>query len=101
MDQRTFIASRIDTQLRRHLGQAVDTHRAITDERYARDLLLVCDALEDTELPQLAAQYRVAEQLYLATRRALAPRTSQRIAANAPPVREPSVPTARRMSFAR
>ncbi len=101
MDQRTFIASRIDTQLRRHLGQAVDTHRAVTDARYARDLLLVCDAMEDTDLPHLAAQFRVAEQLYLATRRALAPRPSQRVAAAAPPPREPAVPTARRMSFAR
>jgi hypothetical protein len=101
MDQRTFIASRIDVQLRRHLGQAVDTHRVVTDARYSRDVLLVCDALEDTDLPHLAAQFRVAEELYQTTRRALAPRASQRIAAAAPPPREPPAPTARRMSFAR
>ena len=79
----------------------MDTHRAVTDARYSRDVLLVCDAMEGTDLPQLAAQFRVAEELYQSTRRALAPRNSQRIAAAAPPPREPVTPTARRMSFAR
>jgi hypothetical protein len=101
MDQRTFIAHRIDVQLRRHLDQAVDAHRAVTDARYARDLLLVCDAMEGTDLPQLAAQFRVAEELFQSTRRALAPRAPTRMAAAAPPLREPTPPTAKRMSFSR
>jgi hypothetical protein len=80
MDARTFIASRIDLQLRRHLGQAVDTYRAVSDARYARDMLLVCEAMQGTELPQLALQFRAADEQITAARRAL----SQRAGARAP-----------------
>jgi hypothetical protein len=78
MDARTLIASRIDLQLRRHLGQAVDTYRAVHDARYAKDMLLVCEAMEDTELPQLALQFRAADEQITAARRALAPRAGAR-----------------------
>ena len=60
MDPRTVIASRIDLQLRRHLDQGVDVYRALSDARYARDMLLVCDAMKDTDLPLLARQFRKA-----------------------------------------
>jgi hypothetical protein len=60
MDPRTIIATRIDLHLRRHLGVGVDGHRALTDARYMRDVLLVCDAMVDTDLPLLARQFRVA-----------------------------------------
>jgi hypothetical protein len=60
MDPRTIIAHRIDVQLRQHLGQGVDTCRALSDKRYARDMLLVCDAMTGTDLPLLARQFRVA-----------------------------------------
>jgi hypothetical protein len=86
MDPRNFIVSRIDLQLRRHLGQPVDTYRAVSDARYARDLLLVCDAMAGTELPQLATQYREAEEKTSAARRVLAPRLSSRRPAEMPPL---------------
>jgi hypothetical protein len=60
MDPRAVIASRIDLGLRRHLGEGVDAQRTLTDERYARDVLLVCDAMKGTDLPLLARQFRVA-----------------------------------------
>ena len=60
MDPRTLIASRIDLQLRRHLDQGVDVYRAVSDARYARDMLLVCDAMQGTPLPLLARQFRQA-----------------------------------------
>jgi hypothetical protein len=62
MDPRTLIASRIDLQLRRHLDHGVDVYRALADERYARDMLLVCDAMQGTPLPLLARQFRVAAE---------------------------------------
>ena len=43
--------------------------RALRDERYARDLLLVCDAMAGTELPLLAHQFRAAGRLMADERR--------------------------------
>jgi hypothetical protein len=63
MDPRAVIANRIDLGLRRHLGEGVDAQRTLTDERYARDVLLVCDAMKGTDLPLLARQFRAAGQL--------------------------------------
>ncbi len=60
MDSCNVIVARIDLNLRRHLGQAVDARRLMTDKRYALDLLLVCDAMTDTELPGLAQRFRDA-----------------------------------------
>ncbi|MDP1692784.1 MAG: hypothetical protein Q8L49_12690 [Burkholderiaceae bacterium] len=60
MDPRNLIAARIDLQLRRHLGNALDSHRALTDAHYMRDVLFVCDAMKGTGLPLLARQFRVA-----------------------------------------
>ena len=60
MDPRSIIATRIDLHLRRHLGVGVDSCRALTDARYMHDVLLVCDAMADTDLPLLARQFRIA-----------------------------------------
>jgi hypothetical protein len=78
MDARNIIAGRIDLQLRRHLGQPLDTYRAVHDVRYSKDMLLVCDAMEGTELPQLALQFRAADEQITAARRALMPRAAAR-----------------------
>ena len=69
MDPRSVIAQRIDLHLRRQLGEAVDMQRALHDERYVRDLLLVCDAMAGTELPLLARQFRAAGRLTANERR--------------------------------
>lgn len=102
MDARIVIASRIDLQLRRHLGQAVDTHRALNDARYAKDLLLVCEAMHDTDLPQLATQFRVIDEQMTAARRALAPRTGARTPMSyVPPESVPAAPRAVRFGRSR
>jgi hypothetical protein len=62
MDPRTVIATRIDMGLRRQLGEGIDPYRALRDAAYARDMLLVCDALTGTDLPLLARQFRAAGQ---------------------------------------
>lgn len=99
MDQRHIIVSRIDLQLRRHLGQAVDAHRAVSDTRYAKDMLLVCDAMEDTELPQLAAQFRQVDEQMTAARRALAPRATTRMPMAYSPMPVPAAATQRPVTF--
>jgi hypothetical protein len=73
MDPRTVIASRIDLQLRRHLRQGVDAMRALSDARYAADMLLVCDAMIGTDLPLLARQFRQAGELMAREARQKAP----------------------------
>jgi len=70
MDPRTVIAQRIDLKLRHLLGEGVDSQRTISDERYARDVLLVCEAMKDTDLPVLARQFRTAGEHMAAERRA-------------------------------
>lgn len=70
MDPRTVIAQRIDLKLRHLLGEGVDSQRTISDDRYARDVLLVCDAMTDTDLPLLARQFRAASEHMAAERRA-------------------------------
>jgi hypothetical protein len=91
MDPRSIIISRIDLQLRRHLGQPVDTHRAVSDTRYAKDLLLVCDAMEGTDLPHLASQFRAADEQIIAARRALAPKPATRVPSAYAPTLLPTV----------
>jgi hypothetical protein len=99
MDQRHIIVSRIDLQLRRHLGQAVDAHRAISDTRYAKDLLLVCDAMEGTDLPQLATQFREVDLQMTAARRALAPRPATRVPMAYTPMPAPATGAQRPVTF--
>jgi hypothetical protein len=71
MDPRAVIAQRIDLKLRHELGEGVDAQRTMTDARYARDVLLVCDAMKDTDLPLLARQFRAAGEHMAAERRTL------------------------------
>jgi hypothetical protein len=77
MDSRAVIAHRIDLHLRRHLGQGIDAALAMRDEDYALEMLLVCDAMKDTELPRLARQFRTAGE-GMAVRHAGPPRLGPR-----------------------
>lgn len=54
-------AQHIHLQLRRELGHAIDLVRMLTEPRYARDVLFVCDALRDTPLPALAKTFRAGQ----------------------------------------
>ncbi len=54
------IALRMNTVLQRELGQPVEAERMLTDSLYARDVLLVCDALRESELNTLAPRFRRA-----------------------------------------
>jgi hypothetical protein len=78
MDPRAVIANRIDLGLRRHLGEGVDPQRTLDDSLYARDVLLVCDTMKHTDLPQLAQQFRSAVAHMEAERRARQQRRATR-----------------------
>jgi hypothetical protein len=54
------IADRIHRVLVRELGQGLDRQRMVREALYARDVLLVCDALRDTDAPFLAQHFRRA-----------------------------------------
>ncbi len=57
---RLQLANRIHLGLMRELGQGIDLKQMLTSTLYARDVLLVCQAYPDTELPQLSEQFRKA-----------------------------------------
>jgi hypothetical protein len=67
------VATRIHFFLLRELGQGIDIEQMLNRELYARDVLLVCEACQGTELARLAAQFRAV-----------------RAAAKAPGVAEPA-----------
>jgi hypothetical protein len=52
------IAARINQVLVQEIGQGIQPARLIREPRYARDVLLVCDACGGTELPLLAREFR-------------------------------------------
>ena len=56
------LAARIHALLESALGAGVESERLVRDERYARDVLLVCDAMAGTEGPDLAREYRLATE---------------------------------------
>ena len=56
---RMQVATRIHFELLRELGQGVDIERMLKQPRYARDVLLVCDAYPGTELADLAMRFRL------------------------------------------
>ena len=58
--QRLQLANRIHLGLMRELGQGIDIKQMLLSALYARDVLLVCQAYPDSELPQLAEQFRQA-----------------------------------------
>lgn len=51
--------------------------RALTDERYVRDLLFVCEAMKGSDLPLLARQFRAACRLMADERRELRLKTGR------------------------
>ncbi len=54
------IAGRINALLVRELGQGIDPARMLAEPLYARDVLLVCEALPGSELAELAPKFRLA-----------------------------------------
>ena len=54
------LASRIDKLLQRELDEGIAPQRMVADGLYARDVLLVCDALVGSELQSLASLFRKA-----------------------------------------
>ncbi|MEO5734126.1 MAG: hypothetical protein ABIN96_09765 [Rubrivivax sp.] len=54
------LAGRIDLLLQQSIGVGIEPERLLQDSRYARDVLLVCDALDDGAGPQLARDFRAA-----------------------------------------
>jgi hypothetical protein len=59
---RQRIAQRISLLLHQELGQGIDIKRMVTSELYARDVLLVCDALRGSDLAELSRLYRLAAE---------------------------------------
>ncbi len=55
------VATRIHVLLLHEIGQGIDIEQMIRTPRYARDVLLVCDAFQGSELAQLALQFRQAK----------------------------------------
>jgi hypothetical protein len=56
---RLQLAQRIHQVLVQAIDHAIEVERLLTDAHYARDVLLVCDALVGTEAPPLATQFRM------------------------------------------
>ncbi|RVU43297.1 hypothetical protein [Rubrivivax rivuli] len=54
------VAARIHALLVQELGQGIEPARMLSEPLYARDVLLVCEGLPGTELPQLAFKFRQA-----------------------------------------
>jgi hypothetical protein len=58
------IATKIHFFLMRELGKGIDVEKMLQQPRYARDVLLVCEACRGTELAELAGTYRQVKKLY-------------------------------------
>lgn len=58
---RLQIAQRIHQLMLREIGHAIEIERLLTEPHYARDVLLVCDAVPGAELVPLAALFRLAQ----------------------------------------
>jgi hypothetical protein len=54
------IAARMNGLLKNELGQGVVPARMLSEPLYARDVLLVCEALRGSELAELATRFRRA-----------------------------------------
>ena len=57
---RLQLASRIQLLLFRELGEKIAIDRLLANDVYARDVLLVCEALRNDELVELAHRFRKA-----------------------------------------
>lgn len=55
---RLQFAHQLHQSLLRELGHEIEIERLVSDTRYARDVLLVCDACPGTDLVGLAEQFR-------------------------------------------
>lgn len=51
------LAQRISAGLQRELGTGIDVRRMVAQPVYARDVLLVCQAMKGSELDALAHEY--------------------------------------------
>ncbi len=60
---RLQLARRIHQLLMREIGHEIELERLLADPRYARDVLLVCDAVPGGELAPLADLFREATPL--------------------------------------
>lgn len=60
LPMRAQLAQRIQRELLREIDHDIQVDRLLDDGRYARDVLLVCDALTGGDLPTLAALFREA-----------------------------------------
>jgi hypothetical protein len=103
---RLQIATKIHFFLLRELGEGIDIDKLLHSERYARDVLLVCDACSTPELPALAQQFRramppVLRQAVAATASGWAPDSSGFAPSGATPMPAHAAPVARRSWFAR
>ena len=65
---RLEIAARIHHLLLRDLGQGIDIDQMLRLERYARDVLLVCDAYKGEELAELARKHNDANIICIPAR---------------------------------
>jgi hypothetical protein len=93
LDPRVALVTDIDTQLRHYLGQGVDVQRTLVDTRYARDVLLVCDGMTGTDLPELSRQFREASRGLRVALPVL--RTAVRIESPAPRAEQVDAPDSR------
>ncbi|GCL63913.1 hypothetical protein [Pseudaquabacterium pictum] len=59
---RLQLAQRIHLLLLREIDHAIEVERLLADPRYARDVLLVCDAVPGGELVPLAQLFREASR---------------------------------------
>ena len=57
---RLQLATQMHQMLLRELGHGIEVERLLMRERYARDVLLVCDAMAGTDLPRLSSEFRRA-----------------------------------------
>ena len=58
LPSRLLIASQLQAALQVELEHVIEIERLLGDAHYARDVLLVCDALRSADLSALAAQFR-------------------------------------------
>ena len=56
------IAEHMNARLLTEIGQGIVAPRMLAEPLYARDVLLVCDALRGSDLANLAQLYRAAEK---------------------------------------
>jgi hypothetical protein len=61
MTTRLQIATRIHFLLMKELGEGIRIERMLRERLYARDVLLVCDAIREPELNSLAKEFREAD----------------------------------------